>query len=560
MQLSPIKLIFGEQHQYRGKVELCIENISREIDFNLDIDGINIRIKSSVCPEWDSDNPNILFLQGSDKENENSSVILPKKNLKYFLFAIWKYNIKLPEYILLEDLEWINKYQFKCKHCNVVQSITQFDQENFEYCLDCKVKLKTCYNCDRLNAQHLFGEQYYCDNCVVKNSFCQNCETEYTITRGCEYSIPNNFHGPDVLIGLCTNCWGKDILFGEENHYHYTPEFLFRDYDYKKKQYEVQTEARNNKLYMGMEIEAQFKPAEHTNIVIGRLLKFYNKQEKEILYAKHDGTVPDPGSELVTHPMTLNMFRHIEWQTLFDNIKRPSNDEIGGHIHINKNAFVSPLHVYKFCNFLRTNIEYVEWVAERSLQEWCKANSRDGKIVQLAKRFKRVENTDRYEMVNFTKNTIELRFFKSPFTISMLLKNVEFVDALYNYTRDVTLQFSYQNFEEYTDKNSIKYPYLYNFILKRKAYTFCKNAERFRQGVSYDNTVSRSDYSFTNSVVNEEITSEENAPDPVEGTCVYCNELVYEDEAYEYHEDNLYHDSCFADRIAHASLDEEGEI
>jgi hypothetical protein len=153
--------------------------------------------------------------------------------------------------------------------------------------------------------------------------------------------------------------------------------------------------------------------------------------------------------------------------------------EIGGHIHINKNAFWSIGHTYKFLRFLRTNIEYVEFIGERLLQQqWCKASSKDGRVVQLVKQSKRAENSDRYEMVNFTNQTIELRFFWSPPCPASLYKNAEFVDSLFHYTINSSLHFNVEEFEKYIEFNCSSYPYLYNYIISRKGNnSFSPNAE-----------------------------------------------------------------------------------
>jgi len=472
-----IKLIFDAQSS-RDIIKIKIKNTTL-IDFTLDVGGTQIRLKSSLRPEWDNDTPNVLFLQGSDTEFDNDFVEIPRKNLKYFLFAIWKYNEQFPP--PPEGISWINIHKFKCKHCNGIKSVTQFDQTNFEYCLTCKDDLKICANCGRLCAEHIFEGEYFCNNCVYKDSYCQICEQEHKVTRRLGVVDFTDYHGGNKHLDSCADCYGTDINLGAELTYTYKPKiFNFMDYDFKKEKYTVLSAPLNNVLYMGTEIEAVFYEKKHVNVVLGKILELNDGHEHEVIYAKHDGTICDPGSEIVTHPLTLNMFRHTSWDKLFDNVIKPVTYGIGGHIHINKTAFVSPLHVYKFCKFVRTNIEYMEWVAERPLQsDWCKAYSNNGKATRVAKNYKKNYNRDRYEMINFTSNTIELRFFWSPSNTGMLLKNVEFVDALYNYTRDVKLHFDYMEFETYIYKHSIAYPYLYNFMLKRgdKYATFRTNSE-----------------------------------------------------------------------------------
>ena len=536
-----IKLIFDVGGS-RDTIKVQIKNTIL-IDFTLAVGGLHIILKYSLRPEWDQDTPNVLFLQGSNTEFDNDFVEIPRKNLKFFLFAIWKYNSTL-EASLEEDLSWINIHKFKCKHCSGIKSVTQFDQINFEYCLTCKDDLKICADCGRLGAEHLFGGECFCNNCVCKNSYCQMCEQEHKVTRRLDAVDFSDYHGGSKHLNSCMDCYGTDIELGAELIYTYKPKiFNFMDYDFKKEKYTVFNTPLNNVLYMGTEIEAVFYEKKHVNVVLGKILKLNEGCAHELIYAKHDGTICDPGSEIVTHPLTLNMFRHISWEKLFDNIIKPVTFGIGGHIHLNKTAFVSSLHVYKFCKFVRTNIKYIEWVAERPLQnDWCKAYSNNGKATRVAKNYINNHNQDRYEMINFTEDTIELRFFWSPSNTEMLLKNVEFVDALYNYTRDVKLHFDYQEFETYIHKHSVAYPYLYNFMLGRGVdISFTTNSE-IAQLYTKDTT--------------EEACCSLSCDPESSYVCDWCGEDILEDEENEY-DGSYYHDHCYSEMLADRADSEE---
>jgi len=528
-----IKLIFDAQGS-RDNIKVRVENASREINFKIPIGDTQIILKSSVRPEWDNIMQDVLFLQGSDIEFENDFVEIPRKKLKYFLFAIWKHNGE-------QGAVWLDTHKFKCKHCKGIKSVTKFDQSFFEYCLDCISELKACADCKKLGASHIFQGKYYCDACVGIDTYCQMCEEEHKTTRELSFNTNGDYHGSEKFISVCSNCAAKPVNLGLELNYLYKPTYFnFMDYDFKKNVCVVHETPLNNKIYMGTEIEAEFDNKKSVNVVLGKVLKLNDAHEHEIIYAKHDGTIEDPGSEIVTHPLTLNMFRHVSWKKLFDNVIRPNTFGIGGHIHINKTAFVSPLHVYKFCKFIRTNCQYIEWIAERPLQkDWCKSYSDNGKVVEVAKRFKRHYNNDRYEMINFTQNTIELRFFWSPSNTGMLLKNVKFVDALYNYTRDVKMHFDYKEFESYVEDNCIKYPYLYNFILKRDGVnSFATNLESVGAHI---NTRSYEEFEI--------------APSRQFEICDWCDEEIEGEPTW--YEGSSYHDSCYADMIYQNRSDDD---
>ena len=457
-----------------------IVNNEREIkqDIYLENKDVTIYLRASACPE--NQYPT-LFLQGTDVTREDRVVTASIEEFRDFVSAILQYNRALD----LEYSGWADSIKYPCTACGGEFSPNAMSEAHPDYCKACVETLKICAGCGALGATHVFGTDIFCNNCVSQGSVCQVCATGNKVTRNRSVTVPEDYHGRQKNVRICPDCWGKELVLGGEHHYHYRPEqFYFWDIKGVSKKTKsagkrvCATAPQDKVLYMGTEIEAIFPKNSHTNIVIAKILEVYGTDKEKLVYAKHDGTVPDPGTELVTHPMTLSMIRSLSWEGLFKQIIMPETKAIGGHMHLNKTAFWTPGHVYKFLKFMRTNIEFVEFIGERPLQaDWCKSRSGDGSAVQLAKSYVGNKNSDRYEMINFTQDTIELRFFFTPTTAAALYKNAEFVDSLYNYTINAPLHFTCKDYTTYVEARKTDYPHLAEYLAPKEGHTFLTNGE-----------------------------------------------------------------------------------
>lgn len=461
-----MSIVLKKVSQSEEIVEFKIVTSPPNIRFN----GTEFYFRSSIGPELV--NNTILYLHGSDSSMNDDILVAYNEVMKNIIKTCIEFDPSIAM------LPWVKEFTFRCKTCGLYFNIFDFSNNYSEYCHSCVTQLKICVSCGATDAEYEFGGEYFCRNCTSSVP-CQNCGKEVR-TKCKEVLVPSDYHGTNKYINLCPDCYDKDIEYGKEHHYHYTPNnYIFWDINNKGER--IQRRKTKGKLFMGTEIEAMFPPKIHTNVTLAKILNVYGSKDESILYAKHDGTVPDPGSEIVTHPMTLNFIRHLTWDGVFKNIISPDSNSIGGHVHINKNAFESPAHVYKFIYFLRTNIRFVEFIGERPLQdEWCKPYSSNGKQINIALKYKEHRNNDRYEMINFTQNTIELRFPKTPTTVSSLYKNAEFIDALYNYSKDAPFKFTVNQFKVWLDipKNSINYPHLLNYMCGNNS-EFISEAERY---------------------------------------------------------------------------------
>lgn len=243
-------------------------------------------------------------------------------------------------------------------------------------------------------------------------------------------------------------------------------------------------------LYFGVEIECLLKEKYLTGYLT-RLREVYGS----IVTGKHDGTVSQniehklkekykniSATELVISPMTIDCYKNRTWNKIFDSVIKPDyyyTSTLGGHIHMSMSAFQNRLHLYKYMKFIRTNTEYIKFIGERDFDDntYCKASSSNGKVVKQVRHWS--HNADRYEVLNLTHfNTLENRFFVSPFTREHLLKNLEWCQALWAFTKTASLHFTVEDFHSWAHKHDKEYPSLIKFI--KDCGTFTVNEEIIR--------------------------------------------------------------------------------
>ena len=210
----------------------------------------------------------------------------------------------------------------------------------------------------------------------------------------------------------------------------------------------------NNGLFMGMELELVIRDERlfresGYNEVIARTIQTFHTDDmmKQILYAKRDGSLPSgTGVEYISFPMTLDAWKQVPemfWNLVESNYKAFGLDDVGIHIHFPW-ASMDLGHAYAMLtalNTLQINPHgLLLYIAQRSTGQWARwdlLQYRDtyNTIAEVAKNRTRDDN-DKYKGINMQhEHTIELRYFKSNAKANRVIKNLEFVDALYEMTK-----------------------------------------------------------------------------------------------------------------------------
>jgi hypothetical protein len=192
--------------------------------------------------------------------------------------------------------------------------------------------------------------------------------------------------------------------------------------------------------------------------------------DHEHWYFKTDGSLTD-GFEIVTHPMTFNYIKQSE-KTFTDSMKllvengynSYDANTCGMHIHISKNNFTT-WHLYRFLKFFVENKEFIVAISQRKMEKLKKwANIEDDSDSSLIYKAKKKDgNSERYVAINLKNSqTIEIRIFRGTLNINSFMKNIEFADALFMYTKE-NKEISLDGFKSYIE-TSCDYSNLKKFI------------------------------------------------------------------------------------------------
>ena len=231
--------------------------------------------------------------------------------------------------------------------------------------------------------------------------------------------------------------------------------------------------ARVHALY-GVEIETTNERGEDATLDV--LAQFDADEEHTHFWAEEDGSLNHGGVEIVTQPHSLAAFREQPWEQLFGALTKAGarswdDSSCGQHIHVCRRAFQGLLHQAKFATFLslKENLPFVEWAAGRRQNGYAMSPDTDG-TATLSKIARRQPGTRtivrgdgaKYRVVNLMhKDTIEFRLPKGTLNYQTFLKNLEFVDAVRNFTRDAKLtDLTAPAFFDYVVKHRKAYPAL----------------------------------------------------------------------------------------------------
>lgn len=310
--------------------------------------------------------------------------------------------------------ECFNQQYHTCSNCSDVFCVADTTvHEDIPYCID-------CFN-------ELFGECYECCTIISR----ENCFFD---------------ENDDCY---CSSCYAAKL--DDLHDYSYTPDF--RMYGENK-----------DNLFFGIELEIE-------NKIDSDFLAYVNR-DCDILYAKADGSL-DNGLEIVSHPMTFEYFNeifHTVWKPILESknhgYRSYNTTTCGIHIHISKKAF-STWHLYKFMRFFYVNNDFITKISQRDIEkldEWATNNHTGTNITRKAK-FKK-GNTNRYSAINLQPyNTVEIRIFRGTLDESSFRKNIEFLHALYYFTKTAgTSTIDFDGFIVYITKNKKQYKNLHAFL------------------------------------------------------------------------------------------------
>ena len=251
--------------------------------------------------------------------------------------------------------------------------------------------------------------------------------------------------------------------------------------DYEESTYcetdECYSQDRDNAPYINRKdiLREMFKFLAILNVSFGA----YGTSSNPVWIAKQDSSVD---IEFVSMPMTIRAFKAglIIAETQFKAFKNAGKvakgyyGPCGGHIHLDKDSFTNTFQYYAFLSMHYDNPKLIASIAQRSVGEdnqWAYLY----KPNDFARVVKYKLNSASRQAVSVNSTTVELRYFRSNLKINRLLKNVEFIQAMYEFTTAMTYQDlarfkqnSVTNFMLFIRANRYRFPNLFNFFVVRK--------------------------------------------------------------------------------------------
>ncbi len=278
-------------------------------------------------------------------------------------------------------------------------------------------------------------DDYLCSDCYHNHvTACCDCGTE-------QWCDDNNFNED----GQCEDC---------------APSSLISNYSDKSANH-MRSETKD-RLRFGIELEVEGCTSDEQAAEYVRTLLPDN-----YCTLKHDGSLGEAGVEIVTRPDSVAVHKRM-WSAFFADspgkaLTSWSNGRCGMHIHVSR-AALSDLQVGKMLCFLNEPdaVPFISKIAGRAPCDWCKVHKK--KISDLH------HECDRYTALNVTgSRTVEVRIFKGTLAERGFMKNLEFVQALVEFTspasRSIAEATSHRAFCAWLPRKS--YPHLFQFLVSK---------------------------------------------------------------------------------------------
>jgi len=305
-------------------------------------------------------------------------------------------------------------------------------------------------------------------------NLCPVCsDAQYATCEGCL-----NIFNTDALHHTesgtyCERCIERNRYRGAIREYDYTPDFKFHC--------DVGETTTRETPFIGIELEIEADcdaddGADHRLTLLKDAAAV--KAAHPAMYCVHDGSINN-GFEIVTHPMTFRYFdaHRKEFSALLAEMARKGytsyqSGRCGIHIHVSKAAFGN-WHLYKLMHFVYTQPEFIRAISQRtteSIRRWASLHGEQSELHMLPSIAKSKYAFEKYYAINLLHdNTIEFRMFRGTLNRDSFFKNVEFIHALWSFTRNNTLSsMTAAQFAKFVSSNRKQYKHLHEFISRKE--------------------------------------------------------------------------------------------
>lgn len=324
------------------------------------------------------------------------------------------------------------------------------------------------------------GTRVMCPQCVRRYSFyCDSCDERvlhrdsdrYTTAGGASI-CGDCYEGNYFTCEECDGIYHQDRMHGdymcpgcyEDNN----TRRLIHDYGYRPTPNFIGGARDRKTLFFGCELEVNVGYDFDIKDKASAVLNLMNEFHEDRVYLKNDSSV-GRGFEIVTHPHTYEEACKLwmeKWSESIDGITSHASGHCGFHVHVSRRPLTN-MHIQKLVVFINApeNAHLVRTVAQRDCTSYAvlKPNKRIGHC-----RY----SDDRYEAINLeNSNTIEFRIFRGNTRKDRILKNLQFVKASIDFTRDRSYrELSATNFCKFISSNKKEFKHLYSFLVHKDFY------------------------------------------------------------------------------------------
>lgn len=312
------------------------------------------------------------------------------------------------------------------------------------YCRPCaNEELMWCDTCDVVMLQ---GDHY---NDPEGDCLCSNCFTEHWFNCGSCNNVTHYDNACTVSeTPVCEQCYDRAFYCERCEESYFDPctrhnnALELHSYDYTPDpRYLLGSAERTPKtapMLFGIELELVMANMEHS-----RRVQTILNANSDWVYAKRDGSLPDTGFEVVTHPMS--------WQWMIENTLKVNtllgrlaqyaapDDSCGMHIHMSRDRH-TPMHIDRMCSLIYDYPQFAVYFSGRDLDqmvEYARPTMSKDFRREMVLNYKFPIATHHYLLsISSAHPTVEMRMFSSTLSAATFWRNLQYCKALSEYTRD----------------------------------------------------------------------------------------------------------------------------
>jgi hypothetical protein len=327
------------------------------------------------------------------------------------------------------------------------------------------------FTCNRCGEIFRIGESYITD---TGSCLCEGCYVElYTSCERCGTEMPmvDSLYDMSGDRRLCVRCYDECVGHDDEEDEEDEEEHSAYIRRHGSKLPTV-FHGNDSEMFYGMELEFECEDAAVEQVAEA----IYDPAETD-WYLERDNSL-DHGIEVVAHARTFRSWQAF-WPSYDKRLLRVARrmgcsghgyGTCGLHIHTSLAAWEDS-QLYRVFQLLYDPVNYQDLLVisqrrESALTQWASLRLEDLGSHKDTIESKQSPFENRYAALNITRHTLEVRLFNSNLRLDRVRKNMEFVHALYYYTKGVRWA-TWEGLMRWIQRHRKTEKNLYGFLLEK---------------------------------------------------------------------------------------------